>query len=114
MSIPAREALLEAALKYLEHELMPTLQGEHRFKTRLAINALRIVQREAAQRAAEADTSASRSGEPASALQALDDAELSRRISDGEIATDDPALRAHLRQSLRQALSVNNPKWLTR
>lgn len=102
MSIPSREALLEAALKYLEHELMPTLQGEHRFKTRLAVNALRIVQREAA-----ANTT------PAT-FNGLDEAELSRRIRDGEVSTDDPALRAHLRRTLQQALSINNPKWLKR
>jgi hypothetical protein len=30
------------------------------------------------------------------------------------ISIDDPALRAHVRQSLADALAINNPKWLTR
>ena len=40
--------------------------------------------------------------------------ELSERIRTGAIAIDDPALRAHVRQSLADALTINNPKWLTR
>jgi hypothetical protein len=40
--------------------------------------------------------------------------ELSERIRIGAIAIDDPALRAHVRQSLADALTINNPKWLTR
>ena len=40
--------------------------------------------------------------------------ELSERIRIGAIAIDDPALRAHVRQSLADALTINNPKWLPR
>jgi hypothetical protein len=40
--------------------------------------------------------------------------ELSARIRTGAIAIDDPTLRAHVRQSLADALAINNPKWLTR
>jgi hypothetical protein len=40
--------------------------------------------------------------------------ELTERIRAGSIAIDDPALRAHVRQSLADALAINNPKWLTR
>ncbi len=100
MSIPSREALLEVALNYLEKELLPTLQGEHRFKTRVAVNALRIAQREAQSRAPV----------PTPAQQR----EMAQQIRDGTLATDDPALRAYLRKSLREALAINNPKWLDR
>lgn len=98
MSIPSREALLNVAVDYLENELLPTLQGEHRFKTRVAVNALRIAQREAAAQAVSTD----------------DELQLCERIRAGEIATDDPALRAYLRRSLAHALAINNPKWLQR
>ena len=40
--------------------------------------------------------------------------ELAERIRAGAISIDDPALRAHVRQSLADALAINNPKWLTR
>jgi hypothetical protein len=40
--------------------------------------------------------------------------ELAERIRGGAIALDDPALRAHIRQSLADALAINNPKWLDR
>ena len=100
MSIPSREVLLEVALDYLERELLPTLQGEHRFKTRVAINALRITQREAQA--------------PASARTERQELELAQQIKDGTLSTDDPALRAYLRKSLREALAINNPKWLDR
>ena len=40
--------------------------------------------------------------------------ELAERIRAGSIAIEDPALRTHVRQSLADALAINNPKWLTR
>ncbi len=100
MSIPSRQALLEVALNYLEQELLPTLQGEHRFKTRVAVNALRITQREAQA--------------PTPTQNQTQQLELAQQIRSGTLATDDPALRAYLRKSLREALAINNPKWLDR
>ncbi|HEX2686673.1 MAG TPA: DUF6285 domain-containing protein [Kofleriaceae bacterium] len=38
--------------------------------------------------------------------------ELAARIRAGDIALDDPALLAHLRLSLVEALRINNPKWI--
>jgi hypothetical protein len=45
------------------------------------------------------------------ALAALND-ELCTMIRSGALSADDPALRAHVRQSLAEALAINNPKWL--
>ena len=39
-STPKAAILLEAAVKYLESELMPTLDGYHRFQTRVTVNVL--------------------------------------------------------------------------
>lgn len=115
-SMPDAPTLLSAAVKYLEEELMPTLTGYHRFKTRVTINALSVVRREAQLRAAQAAAEALRlaailghGGE----LEALS-AELAQRIREGVISVDDPAMRAHVRQSLADALAINNPKWLDR
>jgi hypothetical protein len=80
MSIPGQVTLLEVALQYLESELLPTLEGEHRFKTRLAINALRIVQREGA---AIQDILAST--EPELSTEQPSKTPLFRRISSGPL-----------------------------
>jgi hypothetical protein len=115
-SIPKAAVLLEAAVKYLEAELMPTLTGYHRFQTRVTVNVLNTVRRELELRGAQADAERSRlvamlghDGE----VESLS-VELAERIAAGAIAIDDPALRAHVRQSLADALAINNPKWLTR
>jgi hypothetical protein len=115
-SIPKTTVLLEAAMKYLESELMPTLAGYHRFQTRVTINVLNTVKRELELRGAQAEAEHSR----LVALLGHDgnvetlSRELADRIRAGEISIDDPALRAHIRQSLADALAINNPKWLTR
>ncbi|HKM99214.1 MAG TPA: DUF6285 domain-containing protein [Candidatus Binataceae bacterium] len=116
LSTPNAKVILQAAVKYLEEELLPTLTGYHRFKTRVTINALNTIRREMELRGALAAAERER-------LVALlghegDVEELSRelaqRIRDGAIALDDPALRTHIRQSLADALAINNPKWFDR
>jgi hypothetical protein len=115
-SIPKAAVLLEAAVKYLETELMPTLEGYHRFQTRVTVNVLNTLRRELELRGAQADAERSRlvamlghDGD----VEALS-VELAERIRAGAISIDDPALRVHVRQSLVDALAINNPKWLTR
>jgi hypothetical protein len=104
VSIPSQAALLEVALQYLEEELLPTLAGEHRFKTRVAINALRIAQREAG----------SASLGTVSIAPGLSDEQLAQKIRSGEMSMTDATLKAQLTQSLARALAINNPKWLKR
>jgi Domain of unknown function (DUF6285) len=115
-SIPKAAVLLEAAVKYLETELMPTLAGYHRFQTRVTVNVLNTLRRELELRGAQAAAERSRliamlghDGD----VESLS-IELAERIREGAISIDDPALRAHVRQSLADALAINNPKWLTR
>ena len=45
-STPDAMTLLQAVVKYLEGELMPTLAGYHRFQTRVTINVLNTIRRE--------------------------------------------------------------------
>src|SRR5271170_7618697 len=99
-SIPDAPTLLGAAVKYLEDELMPALDGYHRFKTRVTVNVLNTVRRElelrGAQAAAEGKRLAAILGHDGE-VDALS-IELSQRIRSGSIDLDDPALRVHLRQ----------------
>lgn len=113
-SMPSASILLTAAVKYLEEELLPGLVGYHRFKTRVTANVLNIVRREVELRHTQAATERER----LSALvghggdtETLSN-ELSELIREGAIDLNDAELRAHLRQSLADALAINNPKWL--
>jgi primosomal replication protein N len=115
-SMPDAAMILKAAIKYLEEELMPTLNGYHRFKTRVTANAINIVRRELEMRATQAEAERARlakmlghDGE----VEALS-RELADKIRAGTIALDDGGLRAHIRQSLADALAINNPKWVDR
>jgi hypothetical protein len=115
-SFPDAKTLLQAATKYLEEELMPTLDGYHRFKTRVTINALNTIRRELELREAQAKAEHER----LAAILGHDgdvetlSRELSERIRRGEFSLEDQRLRSHIRQSLSDALAINNPKWLTR
>jgi Domain of unknown function (DUF6285) len=115
-SMPSASVLLVAAVKYLEEDLLPTLTGYHRFKTRVTANVLNIVRRELELR----ETQSAAERERLRALVGHDgeveglSAELSESIRRAAIDLNDAALRAHLRQSLADALAINNPKWLNR
>jgi len=115
-SMPSAPILLTAAVKYLEQELLPTLTGYHRFQTRVTANVLNIVRRELelreAQSAAERERLRTLVGHDGD-VEGLS-AELSESIRRGAIDLNDANLRSHLRQSLADALAINNPKWLNR
>ncbi|MGI4815714.1 MAG: DUF6285 domain-containing protein [Janthinobacterium lividum] len=132
--VPPAATLLQAASQYLEGELMPTLQGYQRFQTRVIVNVLRIVERElrlsdaqisaegarvaalldakSIDWAASADLTAEADQPSASSANDALNASLCDAIRDGRFALDDPQLLTHLRETLRGALSINNPKWL--
>ena len=111
--MPDAPTLLAAAIKYLEDELMPELAGYHRFKCRVTANVLHTIRRELALRDEYASQERVRLqgllGHEAEDLTA----ELAAQIRGGKISTEDPALREHVRESLRETLAINNPKWLT-
>lgn len=115
-SIPSSTTLLQATADYLEQELLPSLQGYHRFQTRIAVNVLRTVMREQLLRAPQAAAEQRRlaellahDGELASLQR-----ELATHIAQGRIHIDAPGLAEHLRQTVADALAINNPKWIQR
>ena len=107
---PDAQTLIGVAVDQLESEVYPTLQGATRYRTRIALNVLRIVQRELA-------LGKGFDLEDAAEVAALpecsdgDDEALARRIEDGQADLDDPQLVHYLRRSLRRALAINNPRW---
>lgn len=113
-SKPEAAVLLRAAQEYLEGELLPTLAGHHRFRTRVTINALAMVRR-------EIEMGATLDAEERGRLVALLgrdgtlrelNRDLADRIRSGALSLEDPALREHLRRSIAGALRISNPKWL--
>jgi hypothetical protein len=115
-SMPSASVLLTAAVKYLEEELLPGLTGYNRFKTRVTANVLNIILRELELRNTQSAAERIR----LCALVGRDgdteilSGELSESIRQGAIDLNEADLRAHLRQSLADALAINNPKWLGR
>jgi hypothetical protein len=113
-SRPSAPALLDAAIDYLERELLPTLGGYHRFQCRVTVNVLAQVRRELVLAPAQADAERARLisllGHPGERDELS--RELAARLRAGEFALDDPALLDHLRRSLVEALRINNPKWI--
>ena len=111
---PDAPALLDAAIDYLERELLPTLGGYHRFQCRVTVNVLAQVRRELGLAPAQAEAERARLiallGHPGERDELS--RELAARIRAGEFALDDPALLDHLRRSLVEALRINNPKWI--
>lgn len=112
-SLPDAASLLKAATKYLEEELLPTLTDYYRFQARVTANVLNLVRRELElyekQAVAERSRLANLLGYDAD-TEALN-VDLAKRIRSGAIAVDDDSLRTHIRQSLVDALAINNPRW---
>jgi Domain of unknown function (DUF6285) len=112
-SIPDSATLLRSAVNYLEGELIPTLSGYHRFQTRVAANVLNIVRRELEMRESLESAERARLKELVGhdgSVETLN-SELCDLIRTDRIDLNDPSLRSHLKQSLADALSINNPKW---
>ncbi len=115
-SMPDATLLLKAAVKYLENELLPTLDGYHRFKTRVMTNALNTVYRELTMRSAQEIEERRRLVNLLGHDGTVEElsSELCEKIRSGAFALNDPRMRDHVRQSLKDALEINNPKWLGR
>ena len=122
-SYPDREILLGVVIDYLDGELYQKLTGVDRYRGRVAINALRIVQREMAmgpsleaadrrellelRRPGDGEKEDERGSEGEGSREET----LAHDIALGRCPLDDPELVAYLRRSLHRALQVNNPKW---
>lgn len=114
-SQPDTATLLRMAVEHLDKEVYPTLEGAPRYRLRVAINVLRIVERELTLGpsfdAAEVAELAALYEDRQEPGEATADA-LAAEIRSGERSIDDPQLTRFLRRNLERALRVNNPRWI--
>jgi len=99
---PTAAELVQAVREFLERDVMTATAGRVQFHTRVAINALGMVERELRQgpvvEALERDRAAER--------------ELAARIRDGSLDDRLEEVRAEVRASVRKKLLVANPAYL--
>jgi hypothetical protein len=111
---PTAAELVQAVREFLEHDVMAATTGRVQFHTRVATNALGMIEREltdgpgyvAAERA-RAAALLGRDGEVGGLER-----ELAARIRDGTIDDRLEAVRDHVRATVREKLLVANPGYL--
>ena len=123
---PTKGELLEAVQRFLDEELLPGLEGVHRFHTRVASNALGIVRRELElegeqlprrfeRLAALLESEAAAPADPAELSRAIEalEREVCERIRGGESDAGPwrEALLAHLRADVSERLAIDNPRY---
>ena len=110
---PTAAELTGAVATFLEQDVMPGLNGALRFQCRVAVNALRIVERELELAPGLNAEERSRLVRLLGTTGNLDDLnrELCRRVRDGVLSIDDPDLLAHLKQTIMGKASIDNPRY---
>lgn len=111
---PTAAELLEAVRHFLEHDVQPALEGRLAFHTRVAVNALGILERELRLgpelTAAEHARAVALLGHDGEAREL--ETELARRIRDGSLDDRRDAVVAHVRETVRAKLEVARPDYL--
>lgn len=106
--MPSAEQLVESVREWLERDVMAGTTGRLQFHTRVAINVLAMVERELRDGALQAAAHDARLAQ----LGCANDAELARRIRDGELDDQLPLVRHLVWADVRDKLAVANPKYL--
>jgi len=106
--VPTAAELVEAVREWLERDVAPEAVGRLRFHARVAVNMLAIVERELVLGPAQAEAHAERLAR----LGVADDAELARRIRAGELDDRLDEVKAAVAASVRDKLTVANPRYL--
>jgi hypothetical protein len=113
MDQPSMLELVDAVREFLEKRAMPELKGHTAFHARVAANALGIVSRELSL----GPKSLNDERERLSGLLGIEGSleelnrELCRRIRDGKLGPDTPALREHLTVSTQAKVAIDQPSY---
>ena len=115
--VPSAAELLEAVHAFLEGDIFPIVEGRAKFHTRVAMNVLKIVEREL-ELSGDADLR-ERSGIEALFERSVEsdeslldlNKELAGKIREGNLSASRVELFAHLRSTLKDKLAIANPKY---
>src|SRR5204863_6304153 len=105
---PTSTELVEAVREFLENDVFSSTEGRVQFHTRVAINALNIVQRELELGPAQASAHRDR----LAALGVADERELATAIRDGRFDDRIEAVTRAVAATVTDKLRVANPKRL--
>ncbi len=111
---PTAAELVQAVREFLEHDVMAATEGRVQFHTRVAVNALGMIERELTEGPAFAAAERAR----AAALLGHDgdprdlERELAAGIRAGTLDDRLDAIREHVRATVREKLLVANPGYL--
>jgi len=110
---PTAAELLDAVAGFLEEDVAPLLDARLRFHARVAINVLRILQREGelgpSQLARQREVLAALLGRDAEVPELW--AELASAIRDGDFDRREAELLPALREITEQKLAIANPRY---
>lgn len=112
---PSVPELLEAVREFLETEVQPSLEGSVAFHTRVAVNVLKIVERELADGPTLAAAEKARLVGLLGHDGDLDDLanELIEAIRAGRMDVTTPGLKEHLRSTVMAKLAIDNPRYVS-
>lgn len=105
---PSVAELVESVREWLERDVMPATEGRLSFHARVAANVLKIVERELD----VADEHAERHRVRLESLGVADDTELAAAIRSGRLDDRLDEVRAAVRESVIDKLSVANPRYM--
>jgi hypothetical protein len=105
---PTASELVTAVREFLERDVFGAVEGRVRFHTRVAMNALAMVERELDAGRAQADRHAA----DLAALGVADEAELAAAIRDGRLDARMPEVVEVVRRTVKAKLEVANPGYL--
>lgn len=108
--MPSAEQLVESVREWLERDVLTATSGRLQFHTRVAINVLAMVKRELQVGPGQAAVHRDRLAQ----LGCADEHELAARIRAGELDDRLPEVRELVWATVRDKLSVANPKYLDR
>ena len=100
---PTAAELVQAVREFLEHDVMRATEGRVQFHTRVAINALGMVERELQHGAAQQEFADAQE----------DERELAAQIRSGSLDHLRDQVMAEVRASVREKLLIANPGYLS-
>ena len=105
--VPTAAELVEAVREFLERDVMAATEGRVQFHTRVAVNALKMVERELDMGPDQAERHRAR----LSGFDVDDEAGLAARIRSGELDDRYDEVKAAVWETVLDRLRVANPKY---